>query len=116
MKRRKIVASGLAAINVSEANSDFELQYRPPAEVDKARFHLWSSRAVLDAQAHDAGAVTGDVATMELIRDRFAHTLQPARRRQLDAGLRQLRAASDAGNLPAAADHAAQLVAWLRRD
>jgi hypothetical protein len=114
VEARKIVPAGLAAIDVSEASFDFELQYRHPVEIDKARFHLWASRLLLHAQAHDPGAVTGDVATLELIRDRFAHALDPARRRQLDAGLRDLRVASDAKNLPAAGDHAARVAAELR--
>jgi hypothetical protein len=114
VKARKIVPAGLAALDVSEANFDFQLQYRPPVEIDKARFHLWASRVLLHAQARDLGRVTGDVASMELIQDRFAHSLGPAQRSRLDAGLRELRRASDATNLPAAADHAARLAAELR--
>jgi hypothetical protein len=114
VEARKVVPAGLAAIDVSEANFDFELQYRSPIEIDQERFHLWSSRVLLHAQAHDVDRVRGDVATMELIRDRFAHALDPARRRRFDADLRALRAASDAKNLPAAADHAARLAARLR--
>ena len=114
VKARKVVPAGLAAIDVSEANFDLELQYRPPVEIDQERFHLWASRVLLHAQAHDLGRVTGDVASMELIRDRFAHALDPARRSRLDAGLRDLRVASDSKNLPAAADHAARMAAELR--
>jgi hypothetical protein len=51
----------------------------------------------------------GDVATLEWIRDRFAHTLDAASRRDLDTRLKALRAAADGGNLSAAADHAARL-------
>jgi hypothetical protein len=58
--------------------------------------------------------VTGDVATLEWIRDRFADSLDSSRRRDLNAGLRGLRAATDAENLPAAADHAARLASQLR--
>jgi hypothetical protein len=113
VEARKVVPAGLAAADVSEANFDFELQYRPPVEIDKARFQLWASRVLLHAHAHDLGAVMGDVATLELIRDRFAHALDPTGRRQLDAGLRDVRAAADARNVAAAADHAARLAARL---
>ena len=58
--------------------------------------------------------MTGDVAVLEWIRDRFAPTLSPAARAELDTRLRDLRSAADARNLPAAADHAARLAARLR--
>jgi len=58
--------------------------------------------------------VAGDVAVLEWIRDRFASALRPTVRAELDRRLRDVRAASDAGNPAAAADHAARLYAWLR--
>jgi len=58
--------------------------------------------------------VTGDVAVLEWIRDRIAHTLEPAARSEINSRLRALRSATDAGNLPAAADHAARLGARLQ--
>jgi hypothetical protein len=54
------------------------------------------------------------VAVLEWIRDRIANTLDAAGRGEIDARLRALRAATDARNLPAAADHAARLGARLR--
>src|SRR5215211_3754126 len=75
VRARKIVATGLAAVDVGEANFDLELQYRPPVEIDQERFRLWTSRALLHAQARDLGRVTGDATAMELVRDRFAHAL-----------------------------------------
>ena len=58
--------------------------------------------------------MTGDVAALEWIRDRIAHTFDAAGRREIDSRLSALRAATDARNLPAAADHAARLRARLR--
>jgi len=52
---------------------------------------------------------------LEWIRDRFAQTLDPAGRADLDTRLRGLRIAADARNLPTAADHAARLAARLRQ-
>jgi hypothetical protein len=54
------------------------------------------------------------VAVLEWIRDRIAHTLEAAGRSEINSRLRALRAATDARNLPAAADHAARLGARLR--
>jgi hypothetical protein len=101
------------AINVSQSVLDLQLQYRPPAEVDVARFHLWTQQVRVDAAAGDLDGVTGDVAVLEWIRDRIAPSLGSARR-DIDARLVELRAATDARNLPAAADHAARLGARIR--
>ena len=93
---------------------DLELRYRPPAEIDSARFNLWTQQLRVDAAAKDLAGVTGDVAVLEWIRDRIAHTLNTAGRSEINSRLRALRAATDARNLPAAADHAARLGARLR--
>jgi hypothetical protein len=105
---------GQAAIDLAQSVLDLKLRYRPPAEIDATRFGLWTQQLRVDADAKDLAGVTGDVAVLEWIRDRFAPTLPPAGREQIDVGLRGLRAATDAGNLPAAADHAARLAAGLR--
>jgi hypothetical protein len=114
IKAHRPVRAGLAAIDVGQANLDVALRYRPPAAIDRARFHLWASRILLHATGHDRAGVASDVATLEWVRDRIAHTLRPVARRELDMRLRDLRAATDAGNLSAAADHAARLAARLR--
>jgi hypothetical protein len=111
---RNSVRAGLAAIDVGQASLDLELQHRPPVEVDRDRFELWANRILVHAEADDLAAVTSDVATLEWIRDRFAHTLDGAERREIDGRLRDLRAAADARNVSAAADHAARLAARMR--
>ena len=51
-----------------------------------------SGRQILvDAAADDAGGVRSDVTTMEWIRDRFAHTIDPADLTAIDAHLGALR-------------------------
>jgi hypothetical protein len=57
----------------------------------------------------DLGGVTGDVAVLEWIHDRIAHTLDAAGRSEIDSRLR-----ARARNLAAAADHAARMGARLR--
>jgi hypothetical protein len=103
-----------AAVGVAQSALDLQLRYRPVVEIDQTRFVLWTQQLRIDAAARDGGAVTGDVATLEWIRDRIAPSLGPSARREIDARLRALRAATDARNLPAAADHAARLAARLR--
>jgi hypothetical protein len=102
------------AIDVAQSVLDLELRYRPPAEIDAARFNLWTQQLRVHAAAKDLSGVTGDVAVLEWIRDRIAHTLQAAGRSEINSRLRALRAATDARNLPTAADHAARLGARLR--
>jgi hypothetical protein len=106
--------AGQAAIDVLQSTLDLRLPYRPAAEVDRERFVLWTRQLQLDARAHDVSSVTGDVATLEWIRDRITRTLDDAGRRDIDTRLRDLRSAADAGNVQAAADHAARLGARLR--
>jgi hypothetical protein len=102
------------AVDVAQSVLDLELRYRPPAEIDAARFTLWTQQLRIHAAAKDLAGVTGDVAVLEWIRDRIAHTLQAAGRSEINSRLRALRAATDARNLPAAADHAARLGPRLR--
>jgi hypothetical protein len=103
-----------AAIDVWQSALDLELRHRPPAEIDAARFELWAQQLIVDAASKDGAGVTGDVAVLEWIRNRFAGKLDASTRQDLDSGLRALRTAADVRNLPAAADHAARLAATLR--
>jgi hypothetical protein len=102
------------AIDVLQSALDLALRYRPPAEVNASRFELWTQQLRVDARAGDLAGVSGDVAVLEWIRDRFAYTLGAADGAELQRRLHDVRAAADARNLPAAADHAARLYAWLR--
>ena len=111
---RKPSRAAQKSIDVAQSVLDLELRHRPRTEVDVERFHLWTQQLRVHAANKDLAGVTGPVATLEWIRDRVAHVLSPAGRREIDSRLRALRAASDAKNLPAAADHAARLGARLR--
>ena len=114
IKGQKAARTAQKAIDVTQSVLDLELRYRPPTEIDTARFYLWTQQLRVDAAARDLAGVTGDVAVLEWIRDRIAQTLDAAGRSEIDLRLRALRAAADARNLPAAADHAARLGARLR--
>lgn len=65
--------------------------YAQADEVDLARFELWARQVLVHAAAGDLGGVNGDVATLEWIRDRFAHTLEPAELTAIDTHLEVLR-------------------------
>ena len=92
-----------AALDVNQAALDLELRYRPPAEIDRARFDLWARQAGVDAAYGKRGAVSGDVATLEWIRDRIANKLDSVSVTRLDTHLEQLRANVSDGKLGAAA-------------
>jgi hypothetical protein len=80
-----------AAIDVAQAGLDLQLRHRPPAEIDRARFELWARQLVVDAAADDLAAVSGDLATLEWIRDRFVHTLSKVETTRIDTHLVELR-------------------------
>jgi hypothetical protein len=114
VKAHKPARTAQKAVDVTQSVLDLKLRYRPPAEIDGARFYLWTQQLRVHAAAKDLAGVTGDVAVLEWIRDRIAYTLDAAGRSELDSRLRALRTATDARNLRAAADHAARLGARFR--
>ncbi len=111
--KRDAGATHNAAFAVAIATLDLQMPYRPRAEIDQARFDLWSQRVLVDLQGDESGAVQGDVTTLELIRDRFAHLLGNADHMQLDKYLAKLRTAVDAKKFAAAATAAHQLIEFL---
>jgi hypothetical protein len=67
-----------ASIDAEQRIVDLELRYRSPLETDLARFGLWTTQLLVDADAHDAAAVNGDVFTLFYMRDRIIGALTPA--------------------------------------
>lgn len=102
------------AIEVAQAALDLELRYRPLAEIDRARFELWTRQLLVDAAAEDAGGVRGDLATLEWIRDRFVHTLDRVDVTRIDARLVKLRASVGDDDLLGAAAETVRLRRAIR--
>ncbi|MGH3137664.1 MAG: hypothetical protein ACRDPV_14360 [Gaiellaceae bacterium] len=90
---RDRVRAGNAAIDVAQSALDLQLRYRPPTEIDRARFELWTRQLLVDATARNVAGVRGDLATLEWIRDRFAATLDNVDLTRVDTQLVGLRAA-----------------------
>jgi hypothetical protein len=109
------VRARLAAIGVAVAALDLELRHRPPAAIDIARFDLAAAMLQIDANAGDLGAARSDVANLEWIRDRIAHTVDAAVRGRIDARLVELIGAVGDADLAAAGDTAMRLRAALPR-
>jgi hypothetical protein len=101
--------TGTAALRVADGALDLQLQYRTPAEIDRDRLGLWARRIGVDAADRDAGAVNGDVTTIEWIRDRIAHVVGPVALARIDHHVGALRAAVTDGKLRAAAKIARRL-------
>jgi hypothetical protein len=92
-----------AAIGAARATLDFRLRYRPPSEIDLARFELWARQVLVDVEEEDALAVRGDWTTLLWIRDRFEHTLSAGARATLQTLLGDLEDAVDTEDLEGAA-------------
>jgi len=103
------------ALNVEQAGLDLQLQYRPPTEIDLRRLDLWLRQLLVDARARDAGAVSGDVSTVEWIRDRVVRALDPVELTRVDTLLTELRANASDEDLAAAAATADELRSVLSR-
>jgi len=114
VKRHDAGRAERASIDAAQSVLDLRLRSRPVVAIDIARFVLRSQQLRVDAAAGDAGAVAGDVATLEWMRDRLTGGISAEELARLDERLRDLRTATDATNLPAAADHAARLGTWLQ--
>ena len=106
---RDDAAAGNAAIDVGQSALDLELQHLPQEEIDLARFGLWTRQVQVHAAAGDMGGVNGDVTMLELVRDRIAHTLDPADVTSLDAHIAVLRDAVVEADIKAAAAEAKRL-------
>ena len=107
--------TGQAAHAAAIASLDLQLRYQSPAETDLARFDVWARRVLVDAAADDPAGVTGDLATLEWIRDRFADNLEGVDLTRIDAHLEALRTTVDDKDLAAATDEAEHLRDTLRQ-
>jgi hypothetical protein len=97
------------ALEVIGTTLDLALRHRPPSEIDRGRFVLWTQRFVMDASAEEAQATRGDLATLEWIADRFIHTLPDVEAIQVHAELLEMRTNVTDGNLQAAARESERL-------
>jgi hypothetical protein len=110
---RNPAAAHQAALRVAQNDLDLQLRYQPLVTIDLARLRLWARQVLVDAADHNPGAVAGDAATLELIRGRVRHALDPATVARVDGRLRELRAAADGKDLTAAAKAAPALLQAL---
>jgi hypothetical protein len=74
------------------------------------RFDLWVRRALVDATGGSLGRARSDVVTLEWIRDRIAHTLDPVILTRIDALVGDMGVAVAEEDLAAAAQTACDLL------
>jgi hypothetical protein len=104
-----------AALDVENAGLDLELRFRRPVAINLARFELWARQLLADGQARNGAGVSGDVTTLEFIRDRLP--LSSADGNRVADQLRYLRAVADAKEFKVASQEGARLsklIAGLR--
>ncbi len=100
-----------AALDVADAALDLRMQYESPAQINLARFELWTRQLEADAVARDLGAVRGDVTTLGQIRDRLL--FDTADQNDVNDQLRLLESVADAREFNEAAVLAARLRSTL---
>ncbi len=101
--------AALRAIQVARLGLDLQLRHRPVAAVDLARFGLWAAQMRLDADEGDSAAVSGDLFSLDYVRDRIQHTLDAADAMAINVLLEEITGLVSDGDLPALADGAAEL-------
>jgi hypothetical protein len=104
-----------AAIDAAQWSLDLQLRHQPPAEIDLARFDLWSAQLALDAAAGDAASVNGDLFTLDYIRDRILDKLDGADATRVNSALEELQTAVSDEDLAAATDAAERLRETIRQ-
>jgi hypothetical protein len=109
VRARNAVDSRLAAVGVAVASLDLQLRHRPPAEIDLARLDLQAATLVIDAAAQDLPAVRSDVANLDWIRDRIAHTLDDTDRSRIDTLIVEAMGAAGDENFALAGRDAAKM-------
>ncbi|MCW8381947.1 hypothetical protein [Streptomyces justiciae] len=60
-----------AALRVAQDVTDLRLRYEGVRKVDRERFAVWARQLGIDARDGDAGAVAGDVSSLELVWERL---------------------------------------------
>ena len=105
----RAAAARQAAINLGRLLYDVELRYRPPTDVDQARFGLWLLQLQLDASARNGARVRSDYFSLDYARDRIAASLSPDVNLQLNQRMGDLLIAIDDGNLSRAGKLASEL-------
>ncbi|WAZ21538.1 hypothetical protein STRCI_002717 [Streptomyces cinnabarinus] len=102
---------GEAALRVAQDVGDLRLRYESLRAVDLDRFDLWARQSGIDAEEGDAGAVAGDVTSMELTWQRLRDDSAAAR--HVTATLTEAREAADRKDMGTAERLAAELSAAI---
>jgi hypothetical protein len=94
---RNVEGARNAALDVALASIDLQIPYQTQEQTDRARFEVWARQLVADSERIEAvpGFTAGDVATLEWIWQRFAHTVDQRTAGEIDSQLADLGAAAD---------------------
>ncbi len=92
-----------AALRLSQDDLDLRLRFTPLPSIERARFALWQRQTAVDAHDGNAGAVSGDVASLSWTWARVRATVTPAIATTVDTRLRTAQAAAGRDDPGAAA-------------
>lgn len=109
IEKRNAGKTRQAAIETARWTFDLQLRHRPAVEINLARFDLWAAQVLVDAAAKNAGAVTGDMFTLTLIRDRILGALDADTAQSLNIQLGELMTAAADEEFDAASEAAGKL-------
>jgi hypothetical protein len=98
-----------ASIDAQQRILDLELRYRPSVQINLARFGLWTDQLLVDAAAHDAVNVNGDVFTLFYMRDRLLGLFTPDQLSAVNTLIDRLQIAGADRDLAGASSAAAKL-------
>ena len=110
---QQTIETRLAALNTAQAALDLQLQYRPPAEVDLARFKFLTQQVLVDVERNEPGSVKSDVVLLGLIRDRIGHTLDSAVVASINALLDELHTSANEEDLQVSTETAEKILSAL---
>ncbi|CCK30260.1 hypothetical protein BN159_5881 [Streptomyces davaonensis JCM 4913] len=102
---------GEAALRVAQDVGDLRLRYESVRAVDLDRFDMWARQLGIDAEEKDAGAVAGDVTSLELTWQRLRDDSSAAQ--DVTATLAEAREAADGKDMGTAERLASELTAAI---
>ncbi|MGV9450871.1 hypothetical protein [Streptomyces sp. NPDC003635] len=102
-----------AALRAAQNVTDLQLRYETVRDVDLERFTLWAGQLGIDAEAGEAGAVAGDVTSLELAWQRLKDDSAAAQKVTED--LAAAREAADREDTAAAGRVASELTADIAK-
>jgi hypothetical protein len=109
VRSKGVLRTRQASVDAEQRILDLQMRYRTPLQTDLARFDLWTDQLLVDADAHDAAAVNGDVFTLFYMRDRLLSALTAEQLTAVNTQIDRLQVAGADHDVVVARDAACRL-------